>query len=69
MIFDAARKAGVRRFIPSEYGIRTYEPRIMADVSLARKKRSFIEHLMKTEQEMSWTAIINNIWLDFVSII
>ncbi|EXA31210.1 hypothetical protein FOVG_17454 [Fusarium oxysporum f. sp. pisi HDV247] len=64
-VIDAAVKAGVKRFFPSEYGVRTYHPAFADSVLLATKKRSIVKHLEKTQDIMSWTGIICNPWVDF----
>ncbi|KAK2470427.1 hypothetical protein H9L39_18044 [Fusarium oxysporum f. sp. albedinis] len=52
-VIDAAVKAGVKRFFPSEYGVRTYHPAFADSVLLATKKRSIVKHLEKTQDIMS----------------
>lgn len=64
VIMDAAARSGVKRFIPGEFGVRTYHP-ALDGVLIAEKKRTFIKHLKSLEDRMSWTALINNIWTDF----
>lgn len=66
-VIDAAVKAGVKHFFPSEYGVRTYHPAFAQGVLLATKKRSIVKHLEKTQDIMSWTGIMCNPWVDFVS--
>jgi hypothetical protein len=68
-VIDAAVKAGVKRFFPSEYGVRTYHPAFADGVLLATKKRSIVKHLEKTQDIMSWTGIMCNPWVDFVSLV
>ncbi|CAG9986874.1 unnamed protein product [Clonostachys byssicola] len=63
-VIDAAVKAGVKRFFPSEYGVRTYYPAFAENMLLATKKRSIVKHLEKTQDTMSWTAILCNPWVD-----
>ncbi|KAJ3547681.1 hypothetical protein NM208_g1393 [Fusarium decemcellulare] len=64
-IIDAAVKAGVKRFFPSEYGVRTYHPDFANNVLIATKKRSIVKHLEKTQDAMSWTGLMCNPWVDF----
>ncbi|CAI6095274.1 hypothetical protein V2G26_010865 [Clonostachys chloroleuca] len=63
-VIDAAVKAGVKRFFPSEYGVRTYYPAFAENMLLATKKRSIVKHLETTQDTMSWTAILCNPWVD-----
>ncbi|KIL86260.1 hypothetical protein FAVG1_10657 [Fusarium avenaceum] len=63
-IIDAAVKAGVKCFFPSEFGVRTYHPAFAENMLLAKKKRSIVKHLEKTKDIMSWTAIMCNPWVD-----
>lgn len=65
-IIDAAVRAGVKHFFPSEYGIRMYHPEFANNVVLATKKRSIVKHLERTQDYMSWTGLICNPWVDFV---
>lgn len=67
-VIDAAVKAGVKCFVPSEYGVRTYHPAFAENMLLAKKKRSVVKHLEKTQDIMSWTAIMCNPWVDHVSL-
>ncbi|KAI8722734.1 NmrA domain-containing protein [Fusarium sp. LHS14.1] len=64
-VIDAAVRAGVKRFFPSEYGVRTYHPEFANNVLLATKKRSIVKHLEKTQDVMSWTGLMCNPWVDF----
>lgn len=64
MIIDAAIKAGVDRFVPSDYGVRTYHP--LYNVGVATYKRQFVEYLESKQDSISWTAIICNPWIEYV---
>lgn len=65
-VIDAAKRAGVKRFFPSEFGVRLNHPAFHENVVLCKKKWSRIKHLEKTEDVMSWTAVIFNHWIDHV---
>lgn len=56
---EAAITAGVKRFIPSEYGVDTSLPQIADVLPQALPKQRFIEYL-KTKESIgiSWTAVI-----------
>lgn len=57
-VIDAAIKAGIKRFIPSEYGIDTSLPHIIDFVPPAVAKQDVVKYL-KTKESigLSWTAI------------
>lgn len=65
-VIDAARGAGVKRFFPSEFGVRTNHPAFHENVALSKKKWSHLKYLEKTQDVMSWTAIFCNPWIDHV---
>lgn len=58
-IVNAAVNAGVRRFIPSEYGVDTSLPQVKDVLSIAMPKQRTIE-LLKTKEAsgLSWTGVI-----------
>ncbi|KAH7146834.1 hypothetical protein B0J13DRAFT_584311 [Dactylonectria estremocensis] len=64
-VIDAAVKAGVKRFFPSEYGVRSYHPDFAEGALITKKKRSIVKHLEKTQDVMSWTGLLCNPWIDF----
>lgn len=58
-IIDAAVTAGVKRFIPSEYGVDTSLPQIAELLVPALPKQKTIEYLRTKESAgLSWTAVI-----------
>ncbi|KNG45402.1 hypothetical protein TW65_07934 [Stemphylium lycopersici] len=63
LIIDAAIKAGVDRFVPSDYGVRTYHP--LYNVGVATYKRQFVEYLESKQDSIGWTAIICNPWIEY----
>ncbi|RMJ14236.1 hypothetical protein CDV36_006064 [Fusarium kuroshium] len=63
-IIDAAIKAGVKRFFPSEFGSRTYDDKVRAAVPVFGSKRETVKYLMAREGQISWTAIINGAFFD-----
>jgi hypothetical protein len=57
-VIDAAIKAGVKRFIPSEYGIDTSLSHILDFVPPAVAKQDVVNYLKTKESAgMSWTAV------------
>ncbi|KAF3062066.1 Isoflavone reductase like protein IRL [Daldinia childiae] len=63
-IIDAAIKAGVKRFIPSEFGSRTYDDKVRDAVPIFGGKRQIVEYLKANEGKISWTAVINGALFD-----
>ncbi|KAF5013231.1 hypothetical protein FDECE_745 [Fusarium decemcellulare] len=63
-IIDAAIKAGVKRFFPSEFGSRTYDDKVRAAVPVFEGKREIIDYLEANEGKISWTAVINGAFFD-----
>lgn len=64
LIIDAAIKAGVDRFIPSDYGIRTYHEQY--SVGVATYKRKIVQYLEAKAGLISWTSFICNPWIEYV---
>lgn len=57
-VIDAAVKAGVKRFLPSEYGSNTLNAKATALIPVFGLKTQIIEHLKKQEAKgLTWTAI------------
>ncbi|KAI1628043.1 hypothetical protein EDD37DRAFT_624079 [Exophiala viscosa] len=66
-IIDAAAEAGVRRFIPSEYGVDTSDPSVTNLVPLTGLKRDAVERLKAKESTgMSWTGLIVGAFFDSI---
>jgi hypothetical protein len=65
-IIDAAIKSGVKRFIPSEYGLKTYDDAVVAHAPIVAHKRRYVEYLKSNETSISWTAIITGPFFDWV---
>jgi hypothetical protein len=66
-LVDAAIAAGVRRFIPSEYGCNTADERVRNMVPVFVGKRKVVDYLISREDEISWTAVISGLLADHVS--
>lgn len=64
LIIDAAIKAGVDRFIPSDYGVRTYDEDY--EIGVATYKRKIVRYLESKAGLISWTAFICNPWIEYV---
>ncbi|CAE7178969.1 hypothetical protein CFE70_005974 [Pyrenophora teres f. teres 0-1] len=68
-LIDAARAAGVQRFIPSEFGANNLDPRARSLVPTYDIKGAMLEYLQQTctasNGAMSWTSICCGSWLDW----
>ena len=66
-IVDAAVEAGVKRFLPSEYGVDSSVPQYVEHVPWVKAKRDTIAHLRTKENtQLSWTALCVGAWFDSV---
>ena len=57
-IIDAAIAAGVKRFIPSEFGSNTTDPRAVEAVPFFKGKTDIQDYLKSKGDEISYTAIV-----------
>jgi hypothetical protein len=63
-LIDAAAEAGVKRFIPSEFGHNTGSDKIVGLVPMFGGKRKFVERI-KSHPSLSWTAVITGLFFDW----
>lgn len=68
-LIDAAVAAGVKRFIPSEFGANNLDPRARSLVSVYDLKGNMLEYLIAKAKEsngkLTWTSISCGSWLDW----
>lgn len=65
-IADAAAEAGVKRFIPSEFGSDTTSPKIVELVPIFGNKTAITNYLKTKESSgLSWTAVVNGAFFDW----
>lgn len=64
-LIDAAIAAGVKRFIPSEFGSNTPDARTRAIVPVFEAKLGTVNYLKSKEKEISWTSIITGPFFDW----
>ncbi|KAF4467037.1 isoflavone reductase family [Fusarium albosuccineum] len=57
VVIEAALTAGVKRFIPSEYGSDTSNDEVIAAVLFFGAKRKQLDYLRSTQDVMSWIAL------------
>lgn len=62
---DAAIAAGVKRFIPSEFGTNTTDARVRAVVPILEAKWDTVSFLKSKESEISWTSFITGLFFDW----
>lgn len=68
IIIDAAAIAGVKLFIPSEFGHNTMDERVLGTLPLLRGKVKIVSQLRsKEEQGLHWTGIVTGLFFDWVS--
>ena len=66
LLIDGAIKAGVKRFIPSEFGSDTSDHEVVERVPLFAGKEEIVKYLQSKEPSgLSWTAIINGAFFDW----
>lgn len=66
---DAAAAAGVRRFLPSEYGGNTSLVGVTSYPPFALEKKAVVEHLRtKESQGLTWTALCVSILFSWASL-
>lgn len=70
LLIDAAIKAGVKRFIPSEFGSDTSEPKVVEKTPIFAGKHELAEYLQSKEASgLSWTGIVNGSFFDWYVLI
>ncbi|KAF2017190.1 NAD(P)-binding protein [Aaosphaeria arxii CBS 175.79] len=62
---DAAIAAGVKRFIPSEFGSNTQNPRALELVPAFGVKNGVVDYLISKQDAISWTGIITGPFIDW----
>lgn len=62
-IISAAAEAGVRRYVPSEYGLNNNNPAARALCPVFREKGEVQDHLRTLEHRMEWMAVACGMWL------
>ncbi|KAF2712553.1 isoflavone reductase family protein-like protein CipA [Pleomassaria siparia CBS 279.74] len=64
-LIDAAIAAGVKRFLPSEYGSDVTNEKLAALVPIFAPKIATIDYLKSKESEISWSSIITGGFFDW----
>jgi uncharacterized protein YbjT (DUF2867 family) len=68
-IIDAAAKAGVKYFMPSEFGYDTTDPKVVELLPLFKDKAQVVEKLRSHESTMGWTGLMTGMFFDWVSLL
>lgn len=64
-IVDAAIKAGVKRFVPSEFGSNTQNKGAVGLASMMAGKAALVDYLRSKESTgLTWTALATGIFFD-----
>ena len=67
-IINAAVKAGVKRFFPSEFGINGRSGAVRKLTPFFAVKQEILDYLVNKEKDgLTWTALITGVVLDWVS--
>jgi uncharacterized protein YbjT (DUF2867 family) len=66
-LIDAAIAAGVKRFIPSEYGANTPSERLREILPLFNTKKEVVDYLKSKEDHITWSGLITGAFFDWVS--
>jgi putative NADH-flavin reductase len=61
---DAAIAAGVQRFLPSEFGSDTADPRTHF-IPISKAKYDVVKYLQSRESQLSWTSVITGPFFDW----
>jgi hypothetical protein len=64
-LIDAAIAAGVKHFVPSEYGSNTPDKRTRDIVPVFEAKFNTVNYLKSKEKEISWTSIVTGPFFDW----
>lgn len=65
-VIDAAVEAGVKRFVPSEYGIDSQDPAVGEQLPPIKPKQDATTYLKsKQDTGLTWTALIVGGWFDW----
>lgn len=64
---DAAVEAGVKRFLPSEFGINGQSQAVKKLTPFFAVKQELLDYLVEKEKDgLSWTAVICGVLFDWV---
>ncbi|KAF4445845.1 NmrA-like family protein [Fusarium austroafricanum] len=65
-IVDAAVRAGIKRFLPSEFSSSSEDPAVLQLLPLFEQKKDLIQYLKSKEKDgLSWTALATGLLFDW----
>jgi len=65
-LIDAAKAAGVKRFLPSEFGSDTTNPKVLELVEFLKGKKQIVDYLKTKEGDgFEWTSLVTGGFLDW----
>lgn len=64
-LINGAIAAGVKRFIPSEFGSNTADKRLRDIVPVFEPKFGTVNYLKSKESEISWTSVVTGVFFDW----
>jgi hypothetical protein len=62
---DAAVAAGVKRFLPSEFGPNTQDSRVVEFIPILPSKVEAVNYLRSKESKMEWSSLVTGLWFDW----
>jgi len=65
ILVDAAIAAGVKRFLPSEYGSNVLDPRVTTVVPVLQAKVGIVQYLKSKGDAIEWSSIITGAFFDW----
>lgn len=65
-IVQAALQAGVKRYIPAEFGLDTSDPKALEVSPCLTIKTDIVKYLRQHEDGMSWTAVLTGLRISMV---
>ncbi|KAN0114453.1 NAD(P)-binding protein [Hyaloscypha variabilis] len=65
IVIEAAIAAGVKRFLPSEYGSDSTNPAVIAAVPFFEGKKKYLDYLKSKEDVISWTGLVTGPFFDW----
>jgi hypothetical protein len=68
-IIDAMIAAGVKRFVPSEFGVDTSDPRVVELLPPTKGKVDTIAYLKTKQDKLSWTGLIVGGYFDWAMLV
>jgi hypothetical protein len=68
-LVDAAVRAGVKRFLPSEFSSSSEDPAVLGLFPLFEVKKNLIDYLKSKEKDgLSWTGLATGLLFDWVGL-